>query len=153
MPTSRGGFGLAFSGSWLKNCIKGCFLTQKKGGVASSAGKRGTGIEDNKLNLIQSMEIFDYTNAIYYAKLPFPTNGSCLNKWDGNRRSYSRQTNPAGILLTAAHTTALGRLGDSATLEVRTQCQSCDLSMSFPIPVSAHPASLIRKILPLKTEF
>lgn len=44
--------------------------------------KKGNHLEDNRLNLSQSTEIFDYTSVIYYAKLPFLTNGSCLGKWD-----------------------------------------------------------------------
>lgn len=50
-------------------------LAKKKGGVASSAGKRGTSIEDNKLNLIQSMEIFDYTKCNLLCKV------ALSNKW------------------------------------------------------------------------
>lgn len=65
-------------------------------GVSSSVGKEGNSLEDKQLNLIQSMEIFDYTDVIYYAKLPFLTNGSYLDNWDCNRRAFSGQAHPAG---------------------------------------------------------
>lgn len=38
--------------------------------MASSAGKEGHSLEDSPLNLIQSVEILDYTNVIYYAVTP-----------------------------------------------------------------------------------
>lgn len=142
VPSSCGGLGEASSGSWLRNCFKGYFLAQKKGGVASSAGKRGTSIEDNKLNLIQSMEIFDYTKCNLLCKV------ALSNKWkssaDGNRRSFNRQTNPAGSLLTAAHR------------QTRGQCypESQNTEGVLPHPLSFHPAPLTRPpIILLMPEF
>lgn len=136
--------------------FQGLLLAQRIGascrGLASSAGKEGNGLEDNRLNLIQPMEIFDYTNVIYYAKLPFLTNGCCFDKWDYNRRGFSRQTNPAGSLPMAlfsvwcALDTDPGRMPDrkSGLWLGSVKPGRVTLSTSFLASITSH--SLTRRV-------
>lgn len=126
------------------------------GGAATSAGKEGSRLEDNKLNLIQSVEIFDYTYVIYYVKLPFLTNGSCFDKWDCNRRVFTRQTNPTGSLPTAVlsqHDTPSGRPGESAQgKEGWVSCVHWQARSSLSSG-AVRPAFLIRRVLAFAQQF
>jgi hypothetical protein len=64
-PQDPGGGTVSRDISWLR----------RKEGWPALLGKRGTSVEDNKLNLIQSMEIFDYTKCNLLCKV------ALSNKW------------------------------------------------------------------------
>lgn len=105
------------------------------------------------------MEIFDYTNVIYYAKLPFLTNGSCFDKWDYNRRGFTRQTNPAGsypqlsslYYAHGAQTWAECLGGDRNPVSCVQETRLHDLEHIPPASVSPH--SLRRMVLTIAENF
>lgn len=106
------------------------------------------------------MEIFDYL-LIYYAKLPFLTNGSCFNKWDCKEWggvSAGKQTQLGACRGSVLCAVCLGRrlyrrerLQGPTTLGPGSETTRCDLGKS--VPASVSPRSSVRTALTFAANF